>query len=132
MMKRLFTGASLLVFASSAFAADMSVVPLKAPAPAAWSWSGLYIGVHMGSAMGLSNVNDPLGPSIFGDQIHSPGLFGGGQIGFNWQAPSSSWVFGRCPLIEFRLLLTLTNRSGLRPSFPARLICCPAFRRWGA
>src|SRR4051812_10382847 len=33
---------------------------------------------------------------------------------------------------ESRLLLTLTDRSGLGPSLPARLICCPAFRRWGA
>lgn len=92
-MKSLISGA-ILIFASSAFAADLSPeLTVKAPAPA-WSWSGLYLGVHVGSAMGLSNVNDPLGPSIFGDQIHSPGFFGGGQIGYNWQPASSSWVFG--------------------------------------
>lgn len=93
MLKWFLTGISIFVveYASSVSAAD---VPVKAPAPAPWSWAGLYIGVHAGSAMGLNNVNDPLGSSIFGDQIHSPGFFGGGQIGFNWQAPSSSWVFG--------------------------------------
>ena len=94
-MKWLLSSASILafVYASSGLAADMQAEALV-KAPAVWSWAGLYIGVHAGSAMGLNYVNDPLGPSIFGDQIHSPGFFGGGQIGFNWQAPSSSWVFG--------------------------------------
>jgi opacity protein-like surface antigen len=76
--------------ADSAFAVGM---PVKAP-PAAWSWTGYYIGVHIGSAMGINTVADPFGPSIFGDEIHSPGYFGGVQIGFNWQAPGSPWVFG--------------------------------------
>ena len=94
-MKWLLSGVSVLAFgyASGGLAADIPVEALI-KAPALWSWAGLYIGVHAGSAMGLNTVNDPLGPSIFGDQIHSPGAFGGGQIGFNWQAPSSSWVFG--------------------------------------
>jgi hypothetical protein len=60
-------------------------------------------------------------PSVLGA---SPGSSGG--------KASARWLFGRGPLIEFRLLLTLTDRSGLRPQFPARLSCCPAFRRWGA
>jgi opacity protein-like surface antigen len=76
-------------FAGGATAADLAV---KAPPPpAAWSWEGLYFGVHIGSAMGLNTVNDPFGPSIFGDQIHSPGYFGGGQIGINWQAGNLVW-----------------------------------------
>src|SRR6266851_2336183 len=85
---------ALTVGATSAMAADLPVKALVKAPPSAWSWAGLYIGVHVGSAMGLNNVNDPLGASIFGDQIHSPGFFGGGQIGFNWQAPNSNWVFG--------------------------------------
>ncbi len=79
-------------FAGGASAADLAV-RAQPPAPA-WSWAGLYFGVHIGSAMGLNTVNDPFGPSIFGDQIHSPGYFGGAQIGFNWQAPGSSVVWG--------------------------------------
>jgi opacity protein-like surface antigen len=78
-------------FAGGAIAADLAV---KAAPAQAWSWAGFYFGVHIGSAMGLNTVNDPFGPSIFGDQIHSPGYFGGGQIGFNWQAPGSNWVWG--------------------------------------
>jgi len=97
MTKWLLSGVSVLAigFASSVLAADLPARMLtKAPPSAPWSWAGFYIGVHVGSAMGLNNVNDPLGPSIFGDRIHSPGFFGGGQIGINWDLPNSNWVFG--------------------------------------
>ena len=33
---------------------------------------------------------------------------------------------------ELPVLLAAPNRSGLRPSFPARPICCSAFRHWSA
>ena len=33
---------------------------------------------------------------------------------------------------ELPVLLAAPNRSGLRPSFPARPICCSAFRPWSA
>ena len=33
---------------------------------------------------------------------------------------------------ELPVLLATPNRSGLRPSFPARPICCSAFRHWSA
>src|SRR6202045_2554011 len=33
---------------------------------------------------------------------------------------------------ESPVLLATPNRSGLRPSFPARPICCSAFRLWSA
>jgi opacity protein-like surface antigen len=81
-------------FAGGAIAADLGAKAPTAQYMPAWSWTGLYFGVHIGSAMGLNKVDDPFGPSIFGDQIHSPGYFGGGQVGFNWQAPGSSWVWG--------------------------------------
>jgi opacity protein-like surface antigen len=125
-MKWLLNGVSLLVLgcASSGFAADIPVeAPVKAPAPAAWSWTGLYIGAHVGSAMGLNNINDPLGPSIFGDQIHSPGFFGGGQVGFNWQAPGSSWVFGgeaEASLADLDGTSTCFASSGTFTSFNCR------------
>jgi opacity protein-like surface antigen len=59
-----------------------------------WNWSGLYLGYNVGSAMALTHVGDPLGASIFGDDIHSPGFLGGGQIGYNWQLPGSGIVWG--------------------------------------
>jgi opacity protein-like surface antigen len=65
-----------------------------APPPPAWLWSGLYVGLHVGGAAGTANFADPFGPSIFGDTVRTPAFLGGGQIGFNWQAPNSQWVFG--------------------------------------
>jgi opacity protein-like surface antigen len=62
--------------------------------PAYWSWAGLYIGGYVGGALSLTNFSDPFGSSIYGDQVRSPGFLGGGQIGYNWQAPGSLWVFG--------------------------------------
>jgi opacity protein-like surface antigen len=81
-------------FAGGAIAADLPAKAPPAQQPMAWSWAGLYFGAHIGSAMSVNTVKDPFGPSIFGDQIQSPGYFGGGQIGFNWQAPGSNWVWG--------------------------------------
>ena len=94
---RNFALAALALAVGSGFAtaADVSVPVFKAPPPVPlWNWTGGYLGTHSGAAMGLGDIADPLGPSIFGDKVHSPGPFGGVQAGFNWQAPNSSWVFG--------------------------------------
>jgi opacity protein-like surface antigen len=72
-------------------------MPLKAPPPsppAFWSWAGLYIGAHVGGALSTTKFSDPFGAPIYGDTVRSPGFLGGGQIGYNWQAPGSRWVFG--------------------------------------
>jgi outer membrane immunogenic protein len=81
-----------------AFGADM---PVKAPAPApvvaVFSWTGFYIGGHVGWGWGdtdstvleATNTFFPQGtvnPSSF------DGLLGGGQIGFNYQ--TGQFVFG--------------------------------------
>ncbi len=65
-----------------------------APAPPAWFWTGFYGGAHVGATAGTANFADPFGSSIFGDNVTSPGFLAGGQIGYNWQAPNSPWVFG--------------------------------------
>ncbi|MCL2429102.1 MAG: outer membrane beta-barrel protein, partial [Alphaproteobacteria bacterium] len=73
--------------------------------------------------MALSNVNDPLGPSIFGDGVHSPGFFGGGQVGYNWQAPGSSLVWGieaDASLADFDGTNTCYAVSGTFTSFNCR------------
>src|SRR5262245_20405812 len=80
--------------AQYASAAD---VPVKAPAytpamAAPWSWTGFYCGGHIGAALALTDVADPLGIPIYGDNVRSPGFIGGGQIGFNYQM--GSIVFG--------------------------------------
>lgn len=50
-----------------------------------FDWSGAYVGVHTGGALGLVDVEDPYGGSIFGDTVRTPGLLAGGQLGYNWQ-----------------------------------------------
>src|SRR6266581_1768572 len=85
---------SVMTTSGLAVAADLPVVKstvLKAPA-ALWSWSGLYIGGHVGAALSLTDIADPFGAPIYGDNVRSPGFIGGGQIGFNHQV--GSVVFG--------------------------------------
>ena len=92
-MKRiLLSSLALIALAgSSAFAADM---PVKAPppvvAPLPFSWSGFYIGGHIGGAkvercLELTLLN----ADACADRT---GWLGGGQIGYNWQA--GQVVFG--------------------------------------
>jgi outer membrane immunogenic protein len=91
----------------SAHAADMAPapMPMKAipmPAPI-WSWTGFYIGGHVGAGWGTSEtsltsfsapiidaINDPI--SLAFAQNSRSGFLGGAQAGYNWQ---SGWaVFG--------------------------------------
>ena len=68
-----------LGMATQASAADLAARPYtKAPAMAPGvNWSGFYAGVMGGYAWG-----------------DVKGGFGGGTIGYNWQAPGSMWVWG--------------------------------------
>lgn len=88
-MKRLiFAGLLASVGAIPAAAADM---PLKAPArlaEPAFSWSGLYLGAHVGGAWGTveSQLNDPKSDAFLPLSSHGVnGFVGGGQVGFNIQ-----------------------------------------------
>ena len=98
--KLLFATSALFVvlatgFADSALAADVGgkALPAQQPPPV-WSWTGGYLGFHIGAAFGEAKFSDPFGPSIFGDRVRTPAFLGGGQIGYNWQAPGTPWVFG--------------------------------------
>jgi outer membrane immunogenic protein len=100
-------GSALVSGIAAANAADMAV---KAPipmAPAAFSWTGFYIGANVGGAWTPNNGGSDFGPlfppfivlppavgiptvipgqlaSLVGDGRRS-GVIGGGQIGYNWQ-----------------------------------------------
>src|SRR5262249_58534047 len=71
-------------------------IPTKAPVykapPIFWGWAGLYIGTHSGAAVSTSTFSDPFGPSIYGDDVTTPGYLVGGEIGYNWQ--NWAWVYG--------------------------------------
>jgi opacity protein-like surface antigen/outer membrane protease len=79
------TALAALLSSTSGLAADL--MPVKA-SPAALppaSWTGFYIGGHIGMARGESRVGDPFGTSIFGDDVATPGFLGGATVGYNWQ-----------------------------------------------
>jgi outer membrane immunogenic protein len=88
-----------------ASAADLPARPYtKAPVAPAFNWTGLYIGGFAGYAFPDSDATatDPQAPAGFfyngGSLVTSYGLkgsfIGGGTVGYNWQTPGSSWVFG--------------------------------------
>lgn len=91
-------------YSQIATAADM---PVKAPVykaepvMVAYNWSGFYIGLNAGGTWGTSTATETLVPGgggyngIGNTWSSDPsGFVGGGQVGFNWQAPGSIWVFG--------------------------------------
>ena len=89
--------ASSLSYAPLRVAADATLPAYKAPnAPSlpTWSWTGFYVGAHVGGTVGTVDFADPFGSSIFGDKVSTPGFLAGGQIGYNFQAVNSPWVFG--------------------------------------
>jgi outer membrane immunogenic protein len=70
-----------------ALSADLGVAPTyKAPAiPSAFSWSGFYIGGHLGGAWASDTVVQSNGVAAFSStKITSAGFAGGGQLGYNW------------------------------------------------
>jgi outer membrane immunogenic protein len=99
-MKTVLGGLALSVLlAAPVMAADMRM-PVKAPpAPVVtlYSWTGCYIGGHVGYAWGQTrvyNADNVLGGAEVSRFRHdADGLVAGGQIGCNlWQ--SDRWVFG--------------------------------------
>ena len=62
-------------------------MPFKAPVPvaASWSWTGFYVGGHLGGALEASKLDDPFGPVSFGDHVTTTAFLAGGQAGANYQ-----------------------------------------------
>ena len=102
-MKKTILGAAVLVaLAGQALAADMPARPYtKAPAfvDSIYNWSGFYVGGHVGGSETNERWINAGNTAPFGDlnpgqgfRQRGAGVFGGGQIGYNWQA--SNYVFG--------------------------------------
>jgi outer membrane immunogenic protein len=100
MKQALFAAVSVIALAGTAGAADL---PRRMPAPEyiapAFSWNGFYIGGHTGVAVGKTSTsnNAPYGGFDAGGtplsyNLHPAGIFGGGQLGYNWQR--GVYVFG--------------------------------------
>jgi outer membrane immunogenic protein len=97
---RSITAASVLALGmAAAQAADLTYEPAPVvEAPAAFNWTGFYIGVHGGVAAG--DFKYPMSAQIFSSPViggefeqDASGGFGGAQIGYNWQF-NPNWVIG--------------------------------------
>jgi outer membrane immunogenic protein len=94
----LLAGVSLsaIALAGGVQAADLGPRPVyKAPAlaPAAWNWTGFYVGANVGAAFSNGSVADD--PSSFVPWLNGAsfgnngvGAIGGLQAGYNWQMTS--------------------------------------------
>jgi len=100
MKKLVFSGIAAIALGTTAFAADMNV-PIKAPPPMVmppppYNWNGFYIGGHVGWAWGhhdIDSYNYNTGVLVNTLGFDANGVFGGGQIGYNFVfAPN--WLLG--------------------------------------
>jgi outer membrane immunogenic protein len=85
-MKKLFLAgvAAAALAAGSANAADMPLKAAPVAMPAPWSWTGFYIGAHVGSAWATKDWLDPFsGKSVGSGTLN--GFLGGFQAGLNYQ-----------------------------------------------
>lgn len=87
---------ALLATTTATAAADLPARTYKTPVVSpAYNWSGFYVGAMGGYAwsdevtVGITGIGRVTGAS---DALK--GGFGGGTIGYNWQAPGSQFVFG--------------------------------------
>jgi outer membrane immunogenic protein len=111
-MKRIVAAAiGLLALAAAmpASAADLPRSMYKAPAymPAAYNWTGFYLGINGGGGFGTSDWNGfPISNSPSGGMI-------GGTAGYNWQGAGNPWVFGLEGDIDWTAINDSTICGGL-------------------
>jgi len=87
MKKFLLAGAALAALVSGAQAADLGVQRVAVPAAIlapSFSWTGFYVGAHVGWGSARSSYRDNTG-TFFNQSLTSNGVFGGAQVGYNWQ-----------------------------------------------
>ena len=85
--------AAILFGLGGAAAADLSPMPyVKAPPPLPmYNWTDWYVGLNVGGSWGRQHATlDGFGTN----SLNMDGVIGGGQLGYNWQAAGSPWVFG--------------------------------------
>ncbi len=115
---------SAIVGIGAASAADLAVKApyVKAPVAMVYDWTGFYIGVNAGVGVGrdYTRLAVPAGLSFEASYLNPQGGVGGGQIGYNWQAPPSflgALVFG----VEADI-----QGTGMRDNFTCLIGCLPA------
>ena len=99
MKKLVLAGAALIAMSLPSFAADLPAkAPILAPAPI-FSWTGLYVGGHIGGTWADVTWVNTANTTLFGDLSAGNGfsqsdsaIFGGAHVGYNWQV--NNIVFG--------------------------------------
>jgi outer membrane immunogenic protein len=118
MRKVLLMVAALATMGAPALAADMLVkkAPPRTPLPV-WSWTGFYLGGHIGGGWAKSDWFEDFSQSAAGSpvgfqdaSINSAGLLGGGQVGFDYQ---TGWV-----VVGIQADADLASLKGTRGCFP--------------
>ena len=90
------------------------------PVPAAYNWTGFYIGAYLGAAWGSSNFTFLDDGATANPRF--AGFLGGGEIGYNHQV--GKWVFG----VEGDL--AWTNAHGARPCPIGFFANCEINMKW--
>jgi outer membrane immunogenic protein len=92
--KFLMASTAVVALTGSAFAADLPsrrAPPVYAPPVPIFTWTGIYVGGHIGYAWGKDSAYDQTFVGL--PYSTSPsGVIGGAHVGYNWQV--SQWVFG--------------------------------------
>jgi len=84
-----------LVMSGSALAADLPFKAAPRPVVEPWSWTGLYVGVHIGGGWFVKEQTITAGVPIVivnENNYSGSGILGGGQVGINYQM--GPWVIG--------------------------------------
>src|ERR1700742_3441716 len=92
----LTAAASVALLTTASRAADLGARPVyKAPAAIVptWNWTGFYAGLNAGYGWGDQTLSVSGAGSAGSLKTNLNGFVGGGQIGYNWQAPNN-FVFG--------------------------------------
>ncbi|WP_448950785.1 outer membrane protein [Labrys neptuniae] len=77
---------SLLLSGTSAFAADLAPTPVEPAVPVTlYNWTGLYVGLHAGAAIGQGKVDSA--------KFDGAGFLGGVHAGYNYEF-NGGWVIG--------------------------------------
>jgi len=105
-------------------AADLAAAPVEpaAPIPYAFSWTGFYVGANIGYGFGGDDKVGAKVDDVFVlrdiDKLNLSGVFGGGQVGYNYQM--GSFVFGLEGDIQVSGVKDDFNRTvGVFPGFSA-------------
>ena len=106
MRKMILAVSALAISTMSASAADLAVKarPLPPPPLPVWSWTGFYVGGHLGAGWSRNEFSEGRLGQEFAPQDFALGTglgshnglgpLGGFQVGYNWQIPNGPFLFG--------------------------------------